>query len=150
MDIVRPKGEGVFRRYLRFDDITRDAQLDVSELPALLCSEPMERIADLAGLVRLAKESEPRREFQHWLTEAFAAWTERSDEVVTQVTKLRSDQKELRSGQQCALLLTTAMFSGAHADAIFDSTSKLCQVIQHPADGRYGCCRRSRGLWSVD
>ncbi|MBV8541121.1 MAG: hypothetical protein JO364_07820 [Pseudonocardiales bacterium] len=129
VDIVRPNGREVFRRYLRFDDITRDAQLDVGELTELLCSESMERIAKLAGLVRFTKESEPRKEFQHWLSEAFAAWTKRSDEVAKQA-------KELRSAQQCALLLTSAMFSGAHADAIFDSASRLGQVIRYPADDR--------------
>ncbi|MGH3870439.1 MAG: hypothetical protein ACRDSR_02825 [Pseudonocardiaceae bacterium] len=128
VDIVRPKGREVFRRYLRFDDITRDAQLDADQL-TLLRSEPMQRIAELAGLVRLAQEAEPKKELQHWLSQAFTAWTTRSDEVATQV-------KALHSGQQRALLLASAMFSGAHADAIFDSTSKLCRVIQHPADDR--------------
>ena len=129
VDILRPDGREVFRRYLRCDGTTRDAQLDFDELTALLCSEPMERIAKLAGLVRLAKESEPAKEFPRWLREALAAWTERSGEVAKQV-------KDLCSGQQRALLLTTAMFSGAHADAVFESTSRLCELVGHTADDR--------------
>lgn len=129
VDIVRPNGEEVFRRYLRYDGITRNARLDVDELPTQLRSEPMVRIAELAGLVQLARDSEPQQKFPHWLGEALTAWTERSNEVATKV-------KDLRSGRQRALLLTTAMFSGAHADAIFASASRLCTLDQHPTDDR--------------
>lgn len=130
VDIVRPNGEEVFRRYLRCDDITRDARLDIDELPAQLRSEPMSRIAYLAGLVQDVKESsKPKQEFSHWLREALVAWTEHSAEVAEQM-------KRLRSGRQRALLLTTAMFSGAHEDTVFESTSRLCMIIGHPADDR--------------
>jgi hypothetical protein len=129
VDIVKPKGEEVFRRYLRCDDITRDARLDGDELAEQLRSEPMSRIAELAMLVQLAKDSVPQQEFPHWLGEAHKAWIERSNEVAKKV-------KDLRSGQLRALLLTTAMFSGAHADAIFASASQLRRIDQHPTDDR--------------
>lgn len=129
VEIGRPNGEAVFRRYLRCDDITRDARLDVDKLPTQLRSEPMLRITYLAWLVQRAKDSEPQQEFPHWLDKARKAWIERSDEVAQQV-------KKLRSGQLRALLLTTAMFSGAHADVIFDSASQLRTLAQHPADDR--------------
>jgi len=131
VEIVRREGKGVFQRYLRSDGIKNftSAQLDVDELPAQLDSEPMRVIAQLAGLVRYAREREPDQKFSDWLSTARAALTERSGEVAKQV-------KDLRSGQQRALLLTTAMFSGAHADAVFKATSTLCKVVQHPEDDR--------------
>jgi hypothetical protein len=129
VEIIRPNGEEVFRRYLRCDGITRDAQLDADGLTTQLHSGPMEHIAALARLVLRAKESEPTQTFVHWLRRAFAALTELGDEVAEQV-------KNLRSGQQRALLLTTAMFSGAHVDAIFASASQLRTLDRHPADDR--------------
>ncbi|MGH3431060.1 MAG: hypothetical protein ACRDQZ_26400, partial [Mycobacteriales bacterium] len=129
VDIIRPNGMEVFQRYLRWDDVTRDAQLDVGELLELLCSEPMQRIAELAGLVRFFKESEPAKGFLRWRDNALAALTKYSNEVTEQV-------KGLGSGQLRALLLTTAMFNGAHGDAIFTSTARLCEVIGHPADDK--------------
>jgi hypothetical protein len=130
VEIVRPDGKEVFQLYLRCDGIPRDAQLSVDELTTQLQSEPMRHVAELAGLVQLAKESEPTQTFPHWLREALAALTKRSNKVAEQMKKL------LGSGQQRALLLTTAMFSGAHADAIFESTSRLCKLVGHPADDR--------------
>ncbi|MBV9141609.1 MAG: hypothetical protein JO115_11950 [Pseudonocardiales bacterium] len=129
VDIVKPKGEEVFRRYLRCDDITRDARLDDGELAEQLRSEPMSRIAELARLVQLAKDSAPQQGFLPWLGEAHKAWIERSAEVAAKV-------KKLRSGQLRALLLTTAMFHGAHADTIFTSASQLRTLDQHPTDER--------------
>lgn len=129
VEIVRPNGEEVFRRYLRWDDITRNAQLDIDGLTTQLRTGPMEHIAALAGLVRRAKESEPTQTFAHWLRQALTALTERGVEVAEQM-------KNLRSGQQRALLLTTAMFSGAHADAIFASASRLRTLDRHPVDER--------------
>jgi hypothetical protein len=133
VDIVRPQGREVFRRYLRCDGVARSAQLDVDELTMLLQSEPMQHIAELAGLVWLAKESEPKKEFPHWLDEALAALTQRSGQVTEKVKNLRSGQQP---GQRCALLLATAMFSEMHADAIFASTSMLCELVGHTADDR--------------
>lgn len=44
--------------------------------------------------------------------------------------------QKLRSSPQRALLLTTAMFSGAHADAIFAAASTLCERVEQPEDDR--------------
>lgn len=133
VEITRPNGAEVFRRYLRYDDVTRSAQLGVAELTTLLRSEPMHQIAELAGLVRLAKESQPTKEFPHWRDEAFTALTQRRGQVIEKVQKLRLGQQP---AQRCALLLTTAMFSDAHADAIFASASRLCKLVRHTADDR--------------
>jgi hypothetical protein len=133
VDIVRPQGTEVFRRYLRCDGVARSAQLDVDELTMLLQSEPMRHIAELAGLVRLAKELEPKKEFPHWRDEALAALTQRSGQVIEKVKDLRSGQQP---GQRCALLLATAMFSEMHADAIFACTSLLCELVGHTVDDR--------------
>ena len=130
VDLARPDGSEVFQRYLRSDGITfAREQLDVAELTEQLRSESMRRIGELAGLVRLAGQSEPARTFPHWLREALAALTERSDEVAEQMTVLLS-------GQQRALLLATAMFSGVHADAVFLATSRLRTIVRHPEDDR--------------
>lgn len=130
VEILRPKGREVFQRYLRSDGIQpTSAQLDGGELTAQLDSAPMQHIANLARLVQRLKESEPRQEFPHWLSKALEALTEYSDEIAKQMTNLRS-------GRQRALLLTTAMFSGAQADAVFEATSTLRKAVQHPEDDR--------------
>ncbi len=130
VDISRPDGAEVFQRYLRSDGIRPTGeQLDVAELTVQLRSEPMRRIAELSGLVQLARESEPTQPLPHWLREALTALTERSDEIAKQMT-------QLRWGQQRALLLATAVFSGAHADAVFWATSRLCTIVRQPEDER--------------
>jgi hypothetical protein len=130
VDIVRPKGREVFQRYLRSDGIQpTSAQLDVNKLTEQLDSAPMRHIANLARLVQCFKEAEPRQEFSHWLSEALKALTGYSGDIAEQMTYLRS-------GQQRALLLATAMFSGAHADAVFEATSTLRKTVQHPEDDR--------------
>ncbi len=130
VNIVRSDGMMVFQRYLRSDGITfAKEQLGVVEQTVSLRSEPMQRIAELAKLVQLAKESEATRTFPHWLNEALAALTERGDEVAKQMTTLLE-------GQQRTPLLATAMFSGAHADAIFQATSRLRVIVRQPEDER--------------
>jgi hypothetical protein len=133
VEIARPNGSEVFRRYLRCDGVTRNAQLDIAELTTLLQSEPMQQIAKLAGLVLLFKESAPTKGFPCWRDEAFTALTQRSGQVAKKVQDLRSGQQP---AQRCALLLTTAMFSEAHADAVFASASRLCELVGHTADDR--------------
>jgi hypothetical protein len=115
---------------LRSDGIQpTSAQLDGGELTAQLDSAPMRHIANLARLVQCFKEAEPGEKFPHWLCEARKALTGYSGDIAEQMTYLRS-------GQQRALLLATAMFSGAHADAVFEATSTLRETVQHPEDDR--------------
>lgn len=131
VEIVRPKGREVFQRYLRCDGIENftSAQLDVDELKTCLDAGLMRDIAQLAELVRNAKERNPTQTFTDWQSEARAALTKRSSEVAEQM-------KKLRLGPQRALLLATAMFSGAHADAVFAATSTLCEGVKQPEDDR--------------
>jgi hypothetical protein len=130
VEIVRPKSKEVFQRYLRSDGINfTSAQLDVDNLMTQLDSGPLRDIARLAGLVWAAREREPTQTFPDWLREARAALTERSSEVAQQV-------QDLHLGRQRALLLTTAMFSGAHADAIFAAACTLCERVEQPKDDR--------------
>ncbi|MBV9013346.1 MAG: hypothetical protein JO272_15130 [Pseudonocardiales bacterium] len=131
VEIVRPKSKEVFQRYLRSDGITgfTSEQLGVDNLMTQLGSGPVREIVRLAELVRAAKERAPTRTFPDWLREARAALTERSSEVAQQV-------QGLHLGRQRALLLATAMFSEAHADAIFAAASTLCERVEHPEDDR--------------
>lgn len=126
--IGRPNGTNVFQRYLGSDRIpfSRD-QLDAQDLADLLRRGPMRHIAKLSGLVQLASELEPAQAFPDWLGEALAALTERSAKVTKRV-------KKLRLSEQRALLLTTAMLSGAPADAVFGATSELLEAVKHPKD----------------
>ncbi|MGH3912639.1 MAG: hypothetical protein ACRDTC_04415 [Pseudonocardiaceae bacterium] len=129
VEITRPNGRQVFQSYLRSDGIRfTPEQLDVDELAAQL-PEPMQHIANLAELVHLARDAEPRQTFPHWLREALAALLERRDQV-------RQRMMRLRSSQQRALLLATAMFSGAQADAVFDAAARLCTTLRQPEDDR--------------
>lgn len=130
VEIVQPKSKEVFQQYLRSDGINfTSAQLDVDNLMTQLDSGPMRDIARLAGLVWAAREREPAQTLTEWLREARAALTERSSEVTRQV-------QSLHSGQQRALLLTTAMFSGTQADAIFAAACTLCERVEQPRDDR--------------
>ncbi len=128
VEIGRPDGTAVFQRYLHHDRIpfSRD-QLDTDALTELLRSAPMRDIAELAELVRVARESQLGQAFPHWLHEAIEALTKWGDAVAGQV-------KRLSEGRQRALLLTTAMFSGAPADAVFGATSGLLKKVEQPED----------------
>jgi hypothetical protein len=129
--IGRPNGTEVFQRHLLSDGVrVGKEQLGADDLPTLLGSAPMRDIAELARLVQDARELKPAQAFSHWLGEALKALTERSAEVAKQVKNLRS------SGQQCALLLTIAMFNGAPGDAVFGATSELLKVVDQPKDDR--------------
>ncbi|MGH8905350.1 MAG: hypothetical protein ACRD0K_02235 [Egibacteraceae bacterium] len=131
VEIGRPDGMEVFQRYLRSDGIrVSREQLGADELTKQLRSAPMLRIAELAILVHRSRKLEPAQAFPHWLGTALAALTERSDEVAKQVKELRC------SGQLRALLLTTAMFSGSRADAVFGATSTLLEAVEQPEDDR--------------
>lgn len=130
VQIARPDGAEVFQCYLRSEEIAfRAEQLGGTELTVLLRSEPMRRVAQLAALVHLARESAPAGAFPSWLRAALGALTERGEEVARQLT-------ELRAGPQRALLLATAMFSGAPADAVVQAAARLRAVVGHPEDDR--------------
>lgn len=127
VNIGRPDGMEVFQRYLHRDGIRiGKEQLDAG-LTEQLRSEPMLHIAELARLVQDARKLEPVQAFSHWLGGALEALTQWSDKVAEQM-------KELASGQQRALLITTAMLSEAPADAVCGATSELLKTFKQPED----------------
>jgi hypothetical protein len=130
MQISRPDGEEVFLRHLRSDGIWVGKEQLGDGLTEHLDAAPMRDIAYLALLVHRSSEAEPTLAFPHWLDQALEALTQWSDEVAKQVRKLR------RSGQHRALLLATAMFSGAPAQAVYGATSELLKVFDYPQDDR--------------
>ncbi|MGH8886511.1 MAG: hypothetical protein ACRDYX_15310 [Egibacteraceae bacterium] len=128
VEIGRPNGTEVFQQHLRGDGIrVGREQLGIDDLPTLLGSAPMRDIAELARLVQDARKLEPVQAFSHWLGGALEALTQWSDKVAEQM-------KELASGQQRALLITTAMLSEAPADAVCGATSELLKTFKQPED----------------
>jgi hypothetical protein len=128
VELGRPDGRTVFQRHLRADGIGFDtADLAAPELARLLENSPVRELADLANLVRRARERTPRGDFPTWRNEAIARVTDRAETVAAKVTNLRA-------GPQRALLLSAAMFEGATPDAVFHATDRLLNELEHPED----------------
>lgn len=131
VEIGRPDGRTVLHRYLRTDGIpcTRE-QLDAPELAKHLANEPIRNLAALAKWIRTARERiAGRGTFPEWLASATKALSDKDAEVAAQL-------ESLDGGRQRALLLATAMLSGASSDAVHDATVTLLNAVEHPADER--------------
>ncbi|MFI8992917.1 hypothetical protein [Streptomyces sp. NPDC053542] len=129
-EITRPPEEEVFRRHLRLhrvphDEYTRSAPA----LKAFLDEEPsMDDIAEFADRVRRIRTASSARDgFAMWCEQAREARKGWRKEVANRVT-------ELREAPQRALLITTAMLHGAHADVIHQAADLLLSASESPGD----------------
>ncbi|MBM4792339.1 ATP-binding protein [Streptomyces sioyaensis] len=126
--ISHPPAQEVFRRHLRLHQIPHEEYLQSA--PALadfLDEQPsIEEIADFADRVRRARA-------EHRTPDDFAGWCEQARDARKawrqEVAGLVAEQPE---ASQRALLCTTAMLHGAHADVIHHSTELLLRTLKTP------------------
>jgi hypothetical protein len=126
--IKQPPIREVLFRYLKTEDIALPESMP--SLPFLDGNPPLERVYKYVRLIEEARETAPvGSTFGYWCEAAYRALSGRVTEVDGLVAKL--DQ-----GAQRALLLTTAMLHGAHADSIYEACSLFLRIVEHPADER--------------
>ncbi|WP_432590020.1 hypothetical protein ABVG11_34725 [Streptomyces sp. HD1123-B1] len=131
-ELGRPSGLRVLRRSLGLDGI--DHAL-TEPLPAPLADylakePPVGEIARLAVLIERARSTDrDGRGFPEWCGEALTAVMVRDRDI----TRLVAERRE---GPQRALLLTTAMLHGAHADAVHQGAAAMLRTMGSPADDR--------------
>ncbi|MGA5131559.1 hypothetical protein ACPCTO_17275 [Streptomyces olivoreticuli] len=129
-DLRRPPATALLRRYLRLDGIDTEtsSHLPTAVLSYLDRTPPLRDVAALAHYILRARASaQGTDDFEQWCERALRAVTDREREVATHVASFRE-------GSQRALLLTTAMLDGAHADAIHLGTEQLLHTAQHPPE----------------
>lgn len=132
VEIFHPRGMEVLLRHLRQDGLPQADR--VRSVPAvsdfLDTPRPMREIAEFAGLiVRAQAAARAEDSFIDWCESARAAMADRGPQVAKHVAAVTG-------GPQRALLLTTAMLHGAHADAVHSATTLLLHAVDHPKDDR--------------
>lgn len=122
----RPRGIAVVTGHLRMDRMAfRPADLENADLQRLCDRSPMWELARLAGLVRAARDSGRfGGDFAGWLDQAMHAVTDRAGEVGRQMATVRTAPER-------ALLLATAVFEEARADAVYEAWHGLMRTVRH-------------------
>ena len=124
--IERPSFQEVLRRYLRLAGIPQSDQLPAGQLPG--DNQPLREIARYVRLVTDAKKrASGQGDLAAWCAAAYPAW--RGQE--TEVARLMAT---LTQGPQRALLLSTAMLHGAHADTVHYAAASFLRTVEHPPD----------------
>ncbi|MFD9587615.1 hypothetical protein ACFWBM_23350 [Streptomyces sp. NPDC059980] len=129
-DIDRPPDMEVFRRRLRLHRIPHEEYLRrAPALDAFLAEHPpMEEVALFADRVRRVRAAHP-------VGDGFPTWCERSRDARKQwrreVAELVAEQN---AASQRALLFTTAILHGAHADVIHRGAALLLRILDTPED----------------
>ncbi|QIQ02884.1 hypothetical protein [Streptomyces liangshanensis] len=136
----RPRGITVVTRYLRMDRMAfRAAELGSADLQRLCDRSPMRELAQLAGLVRTARDSGRfGADFKDWLDQAIRAVTDRAGEVGRQVATVRAAPER-------ALLLATAMFEEAGADTVYEAWQGLMGTVRHKEEATTELARTDFG-----
>ncbi|MER7396713.1 hypothetical protein ABT381_14450 [Streptomyces sp. NPDC000151] len=129
-EITHPPAEEVFRRHLRLHRMPHEEYLRSAPALAEFLDQQrsMEEIADFADRVRRARTAHPARD-------GFATWCEQAREARKdwrkEVAELAAERRE---APQRALLFTTAMLHGAHADVIHQAAALLLHTSESPGD----------------
>lgn len=125
----RPRGIAVVTRHLRMDRIPfRAGDLKSADLQRLFDRSPMRELARFAGLVRTARDSGRfGSDLAGWLDQAMHAVTDRAGEVREQMSTVATTADR-------ALLITTAVFEGAHADTVYEAWHGLMRTVGHKED----------------
>ncbi|MFB6436569.1 hypothetical protein ACFCVY_07260 [Streptomyces sp. NPDC056411] len=129
-EISPPPAQEVFRRHLRLHQIPHEEYLQPAPAFADFLAErsSIEEIADFADRVRRARTAHPT-------PDGFAGWCEQArDARKTWRQEVAGLVAERREAPQRALLLTTAMLHGAHADVIHRATALLLRMFKTPRD----------------
>ncbi|MFG2491082.1 hypothetical protein ACGFSD_08485 [Streptomyces caniferus] len=128
--IAHPPAQEVFRRHLRLHHIPHEEYLQSAPAFADFLGEQrsMEEIADFADRVRRARTA-------HRAPDNFAGWCEQArDARKTWRQEVAGLVAERREASQRALLFTTAMLHGAHADVIHHAAALLLRTLKTPRD----------------
>ncbi|MEU5398562.1 hypothetical protein ABZ348_04595 [Streptomyces sp. NPDC005963] len=122
----RPRGVAVVTGHLRMDRMALSpTDLENADLQRLCDRSPMRELAGLAGLVRAARDSGRfGGDFAGWLDQAMHAVTDRAGEVGRQMATVRTAPER-------ALLLATAVFEEARADAVYEVWHGLMRTVRH-------------------
>ncbi|KUO04507.1 hypothetical protein [Streptomyces caeruleatus] len=136
----RPRGVAVVTRHLRMDRMAfSSADLVSADLQHLCDRSPMRELARLAGLVRAARDSGRfGTDFAGWLDQAIHALTDRADEVGRQMATVRTAPER-------ALLLATAVFEEARADAVYEAWHGLMRTVGHEEEATTELARTDFG-----
>ncbi|MEV6568566.1 hypothetical protein [Streptomyces kronopolitis] len=129
-EISCPPAQEVFRRHLRFHQIPHEEYLQSAPASAEFLDAPrsMEEIADFADRVRRARGA-------HRTPDDFAGWCEQArDARKTWKDEVAGLVAERCTAPQRALLCTTAMLHGAHADVIHHASALLLRTLKTPRD----------------
>lgn len=129
-EISHPPAQEVFRRHLRLHRIPHEEYLQSAPAFADFMDEQpsIEEIADFADRVRRARTA-------HRTPDDFAGWCEQArDARKTWRQEVADFVAERRAASQRALLFTTAMLHGAHADVIHHATARLLRTLKTPQD----------------
>lgn len=123
----RPDEHLVLRRHLLVHDIRPSSgELTDERLPPFLAAASMSEIAALAEEILLVRDAAGDRSgFAVWLDAALTAMEPGAGQVDKEIARLES-------GEQRALLLTTALLHGARPDTIHEATAQLLTSIGHP------------------
>ncbi|HEX4725620.1 MAG TPA: hypothetical protein VH333_24120 [Pseudonocardiaceae bacterium] len=129
VEIGRPDGLLVLRRHLRAERVVFEvSQLGDPDLLPRLTSAPIETIAALARLVRVGRDRMTGT-LPDWLRAALKAVSDQDSDVLAQL-------RDIDDARQRALLLASAMLSGASADAVHHATTALLDAVHFPPDDR--------------
>ncbi|MFE4670112.1 hypothetical protein ACFRI7_15485 [Streptomyces sp. NPDC056716] len=136
----RPRGLAVVTRYLRMDRMAFHSEdLQSADLQHLCDRSPMRELAQLAGLVRAARDSGRfGAEFAGWLDQAMHAVTDRAGEVGRQVAAVRTAPER-------TLLLATAVFEEARADTVYEAWHGLMRTVGHEEEATTELARTDFG-----
>lgn len=126
--ITAPDALTVLRRHLRVHGLPPgDYMQPHGAVTEFLRNRPMREIAAFADLIRRAREADPDKDFTHWCDKAVGA---RGD-----LRRKAADKAAgLRQAPQRALLVTTAMLHGAHADLIHRAVQILLDITGYPPE----------------
>ncbi|QIY58883.1 hypothetical protein HEP86_35935 [Streptomyces sp. RPA4-5] len=131
--ISHPPAQEVFRRHLRLHHVPHEEYLQPAPAFADFLDDrrSMEEIADFADRVRRARTA-------HRPPDDFAGWCEQArDARKTWRQEVAGLVAERREAPQRALLFTTAMLHGAHADVIHHATALLLRTLKTPRDNAH-------------
>ncbi|RCG33144.1 hypothetical protein DQ384_01510 [Sphaerisporangium album] len=128
-DIARPSALDVVRLHLRHAGLSAEEfRRPTPELDGFLAaSRSMREIEEFAGFVSRARAENRQGGFPAWCALARGAMSDQSKDVAMLFGNLGK-------GPQRALLLATALLSGAHADQVAEAATTLLDLVEYSRD----------------
>lgn len=124
--IGRPNPVEAYRKHLRTIGVPAD-DLDEPAIRDYFKHAPMRDLARLTLLVQEARDANPTLDYRAWIRTAWEVLRAGRDEVAAIL-------KELRAGQQRALLLSASLFAGGSADGAWHAAKILLDTLKYPED----------------